>query len=211
MPLAGDPGGRSTVAPRCTYSALAKSLRGGLAAIVETCLRRSPEARYASADALAADLQRWLEHRPVDAAQLGKGERVALWLRRNRLLAAAVGAVAIALIAGTSIALWQANEARSQARIAGQQRIHRAQDSLLFIERYERRRLLMIHSQTISYDLFGIIISLVRFTAANLTAIPAPGGLEGTVIDLAASATNPPSRKTENDSLVIDIEKNHTI
>jgi hypothetical protein len=69
----------------------------------------------------------------------------------------------------------------------------------------------MIHSQTISYDLFGIIISLVRFTAANLTAIPAPGGLEGTVIDLAASATNPPSRKTENDSLVIDIEKNHTI
>ncbi|HPW13762.1 MAG TPA: serine/threonine-protein kinase [Thermomonas sp.] len=121
-------------------SALAKSLRGGLAAIVETCLRRSPEARYASADALAADLQRWLEHRPVDAAQLGKGERVALWLRRNRLLAAAVGAVAIALIAGTSIALWQANEARSQARIAGQQRSEaqlqakRARQAFVFLQ-----------------------------------------------------------------------------
>ena len=121
-------------------SALAKSLRGGLAAIVETCLRRSPEARYASADALAADLQRWLEHRPVGAAQLGKGERVALWLRRNRLLAAAVGAVAIALIAGTSIALWQANEARSQARIAGQQRSEaqlqakRARQAFVFLQ-----------------------------------------------------------------------------
>ena len=103
-------------------SALAKSLRGGLAAIVETCLRRSPEARYPSADALATDLQRWLEHRPVNAAQLGKGERAALWLRRNRLLAATVGAVALALIAGTGIALWQADEARAQARIAEQRR-----------------------------------------------------------------------------------------
>ena len=102
-------------------AALSKSLRGGLAAIVETCLRREPEARYASADALAADLQRWLEHRPVSAAQLGKGERARLWLRRNRLLAASASAVALALIAGIGIASWQANEARTQQREAQRQ------------------------------------------------------------------------------------------
>ena len=96
-------------------AALSKSLRGGLAAIVETCLRREPEARYASADALATDLQRWLEHRPVGAAQLGKVERTMLWLRRNRLLAASIGAVALALVAGTGLALWQANEARRES------------------------------------------------------------------------------------------------
>ena len=121
-------------------SALAKSLRGGLAAIVETCLRRKPEARYASADALASDLQRWLEHRPVNAAQLGKGERAALWLRRNHLLAAAVGAVALALLAGTGVALWQANEARTQARFAEQQRVEaqlqakRARQAFVFLQ-----------------------------------------------------------------------------
>ena len=103
-------------------ASLAKSLRGGLAAIVETCLRREPDARYASADVLAADLQRWLEHRPVNAAQLGKAARARLWLRRNRLLAASIGAVALALIAGTGVALWQANEAQAQARIAEAQR-----------------------------------------------------------------------------------------
>ncbi|MFT4256382.1 MAG: serine/threonine-protein kinase [Pseudoxanthomonas sp.] len=110
-------------------AALAKALRGGLAAIVETCLRREPAARYPSADALAADLQRWLQHRPVNAAHLGKGARAALWLRRNRLLAASMAAVTFALLAGAGVALWQANEAheqaemaRTQARIAEQQR-----------------------------------------------------------------------------------------
>ena len=96
-------------------AALARALRGGLAVIVETCLRREPEARYASVDALASDLQRWLEHRPVQAAQLGRRARAVLWLRRNRLLAASVGAVALALVVGTGVALWQANEARRES------------------------------------------------------------------------------------------------
>ncbi|WP_394696036.1 protein kinase [Pseudoxanthomonas japonensis] len=121
-------------------AALARALRGGLAVIVETCLRREPEARYASVDALASDLQRWLDHRPVQAAHLGKGARAALWLRRNRLLAAAVGAVALALVAGTGVALWQANEARTHARVAEQQRgeaqlqARRARQALLLMQ-----------------------------------------------------------------------------
>ena len=121
-------------------ASLSRALRGGLAAIVETCLRRAPDARYPSADAMASDLQRWLDHRPVAAAQLGGGERAKLWLRRNRLLAASVGAVALALIAGTGVALWQANEARLQARIAEQQRgqaqmqAKRAHQALVFLQ-----------------------------------------------------------------------------
>ena len=128
-------------------AALSKSLRGGLAAIVETCLRREPEARYASADALAADLQRWLDHRPVAAAGLGHGERAVLWLRRNRLLAASIGAVSLALLAGSGVALWQADEARAQAQLAerqaqvasqqrglAQQQAKRAHQAMLFMQ-----------------------------------------------------------------------------
>ncbi|HEY4079657.1 MAG TPA: protein kinase [Burkholderiaceae bacterium] len=101
--------------------ALAASMRGGLAAIVASCLHREPGARYASADALAADLARWLAGRPVAAAQIGRRERAWLWLRRNRLLSASITAVAAALIAGTGVSLWQAREARLQARFAEQQ------------------------------------------------------------------------------------------
>lgn len=99
-------------------AALARALRGNLAAIVQTCLRRDPEQRYASADALANDLRAWLDNRPIAAVPFSRGARSKLWLRRNRGLAAAIGAVALALLAGISVALWQAQEARAQARIA---------------------------------------------------------------------------------------------
>ena len=101
---------------------LARALRGNLAAIVQACLRRDPEARYASADALANDLKAWLDDRPITALPLSRGERTRLWLRRNRVLAASLAAVSLALLAGTGVALWQAHEAREQARIAEQQR-----------------------------------------------------------------------------------------
>ena len=103
-------------------AALARALRGNLAAIVQTCLRRDPEQRYASADALANDLRAWLDNRPITAVPLSRGARSKLWLRRNRGLAAAIGAVTLALLAGTGVALWQAREARLQARLAQQQR-----------------------------------------------------------------------------------------
>lgn len=98
--------------------ALAKTLRGSLADIVQTCLRRDPDARYASADALASDLRAWLDDRPIAAAPLSAAARARLWLRRNRALAASIVAVSVALLAGTTVALWQAHAARTQARIA---------------------------------------------------------------------------------------------
>ena len=99
-------------------ASLSRALRGSLADIVQACLRRDPEQRYASADALATDLRAWLDDRPITAVRLSRGARANLWLRRNRVLAASAGAVVLALLAGTGVALWQAREARAQARIA---------------------------------------------------------------------------------------------
>ncbi|MFT3897427.1 MAG: protein kinase [Thermomonas sp.] len=101
-----------------TPESLSRALRGNLAEIVHTCLRRDPEVRYASADALANDLRAWLDNRPIAAVRQSRGERTRLWLRRNRVLAASVAAVSLALLAGTGVALWQAYAARTQARIA---------------------------------------------------------------------------------------------
>lgn len=99
-------------------ASLARALRGSLAQIVQACLRRDPEARYASADVLANDLRAWLDDRPISAVPLSRADRARLWLRRNRGVATAAGIVAVALVAGTGVAVWQAHEARAQARIA---------------------------------------------------------------------------------------------
>ena len=115
-----------------TPATLARALRGNLARIVQTCLQRDPEARYASADALANDLNAWLDDRPIAVVKLGRGDRTKLWLRRNRVLAASIGAVALALLAGTGVALWQANEAHEQARVA-ERESESARASLAFL------------------------------------------------------------------------------
>ena len=113
-------------------TSLSRALRGNLAEVVQACLRRDPDARYASADALGNDLRAWLDDRPIAAAPLSHGERGKLWLRRNRMLAASIAAVAFALLAGTGVALWQAREAREQARLA-QRESANARASLAFL------------------------------------------------------------------------------
>lgn len=106
-------------------SALAKRLRGGLATVVSSCLRREPTARYHSVDELGTDLRRWIDNQPVLAAATDAGERARLWLRRNRLLAASVAAVSLALLGGSVLSVWQAREARRESA--------RARESLQFL------------------------------------------------------------------------------
>jgi serine/threonine-protein kinase len=61
------------------------------------CLRKEPERRYASAVALAEDLQRFQEGRPIQARPVGWAERSWRWGRRNPT-AAALLVTALALV-----------------------------------------------------------------------------------------------------------------
>src|SRR6516225_6400014 len=61
------------------------------------CLDKRPSCRYASAAALAADLERWVEGRPIRARRVGWAERGWLWCRRKPVVAA-LGAAALVLV-----------------------------------------------------------------------------------------------------------------
>lgn len=89
-----------------------------LDAICMQALASDPDARYPTAEALLADLQRWLDHRPIDARAGGFPYRAGKWLRRNRLAATASAIVFIALVAGSLTTLWQADRARLEAEQA---------------------------------------------------------------------------------------------
>ncbi|HKT41280.1 MAG TPA: WD40 repeat domain-containing serine/threonine protein kinase [Rhodanobacteraceae bacterium] len=84
-----------------------------LQAIVLRCLRRHPRARYPSARALADDLQRYLEGRPVQARPLNAPQRVWRWGRREPKLAATALLAFALLVAGllASIQQWRRAEA----------------------------------------------------------------------------------------------------
>jgi tRNA A-37 threonylcarbamoyl transferase component Bud32/tetratricopeptide (TPR) repeat protein len=101
---------------------LARAIDGDLDRIVLTALRREPERRYASAEALAGDLRAWLDGRPIAARRDTAGYRLRKFVRRNKV-GVATGALAlVSLLAGLAAALWQAELARLHAAEAEQQR-----------------------------------------------------------------------------------------
>ena len=61
-----------------------------LETICARCLQREPELRYSSAGALAEDLERWLDGRPITARPLSVPARIYRWARRRRALASAL-------------------------------------------------------------------------------------------------------------------------
>jgi WD40 repeat protein len=84
------------------------------------CLEKGPSQRYSSAEALAEDLQRWLQGEPIRARPAGRPERLWRWCRRNPALAAAGGLTVAALLAVTVLAVivaaGQSELARRQQR-----------------------------------------------------------------------------------------------
>jgi tetratricopeptide (TPR) repeat protein len=92
-------------------AATRRQLQGDLDAILNRALKKRPEDRYPTMDAFAQDLRCYLAGAPVQARPDGMGYRTLKFVRRHRLQVAAGGAVVVALVAGTSVALWQAQEA----------------------------------------------------------------------------------------------------
>lgn len=109
-----DPPVPSTVAP----PERARRLRGDLDTLVAVAMAKEPSRRYASAEALAADVRRHLDGLPVAARPATAGYRLRRFVRRHRVGVSAGAAVALALVAGLAGTAWQAAKARAEARKA---------------------------------------------------------------------------------------------
>jgi hypothetical protein len=96
----------------------ARRLRGDLDAIVLKALARDPQARYAGAAGLARDLQRWLDHEPVEAVRARPGYLLGRFVRRHRLLSAAAAAVLLTVLAALGVIAGYARQLRLQRDIA---------------------------------------------------------------------------------------------
>lgn len=84
---------------------------GDLDAMIAMAMHKERDRRYAGAGALAADIRRWLDDRPIEARPASAFEHVRKFVRRNRWLAASIVALALSLVAGTTTATWLAYQA----------------------------------------------------------------------------------------------------
>jgi serine/threonine-protein kinase len=97
---------------------LRRMLRGDLDTIVETALRKEPARRYASAEQLAGDIERYLTGLPVLARSDTFRYRATKFLRRNRTGVVAAVAIVLSLLGGLSMAVLGMVRARDAERLA---------------------------------------------------------------------------------------------
>ncbi|WP_337173179.1 serine/threonine-protein kinase [Paludisphaera sp.] len=99
--------------------------------IAAKCLEKDPGRRYASAEALAEDLENWLAGRPINARAVGPIGRAWRWGRRNPAVASLLVALAGSLVVGSAVAL--ALALRVEAR-AGEALVAATRSQILAIQ-----------------------------------------------------------------------------
>ena len=93
-------------------------IRGDLDLITLTALRKEPERRYSSVEALDDDVRRWLDGLPVRAHGDAMGYRVRKFVRRNAVAVTAAGLVVAPLLGGVGATTHQARRARAEQATA---------------------------------------------------------------------------------------------
>lgn len=102
---------RDPVSPRELNAAIPRDLE----TISLRCLEKSIPRRYGSAKAVAEELQRYLDGRPIQARPVSRRERVSRWCRRNPVVAGLISAVALSLLVGIVVSSYFAWKERQRA------------------------------------------------------------------------------------------------
>jgi serine/threonine protein kinase/formylglycine-generating enzyme required for sulfatase activity len=115
----GDAAAGVAQARRTSMGVLSRALRYDLDWVVLKALEKDRNRRYETANALAADLQRFLDHEPLVAGPPSAGYRLKKLLRRYRGQVLAVSAVLLTAIAGAVVAFDFAIKANDRAEENG--------------------------------------------------------------------------------------------
>jgi serine/threonine protein kinase/tetratricopeptide (TPR) repeat protein len=113
---------------------LRTALEGDLDSIVAMAMRKEPERRYASAEALAEDVRRHLLGRPVTARQGDWRYHTVKFVRRHHWSVVSVIAVMCGLAAITGVTLWQNHRIALARELAAQERDRAQQVSAFLVD-----------------------------------------------------------------------------
>ncbi|MCB1561535.1 MAG: serine/threonine protein kinase [Xanthomonadales bacterium] len=111
---------------------LGRFRRSELNAILSKALQPEPELRYASAAALAAEVERWLQRRPLIACGEGVGYRMRSAIARHPAPFAVIGVALMALLASIVLLALQGRQLRDALALA-QAQTQRAEQAAGFL------------------------------------------------------------------------------
>ncbi|HXJ56528.1 MAG TPA: serine/threonine-protein kinase [Verrucomicrobiae bacterium] len=134
------------------------------------CLEKEPARRYASADALADDLERWLRHEPIRARSVTLAERLRKWARRNPKVAALAFLLNAALWLGAAAVLWQWQRADRLAREEGRLRTRAEQEQLAAQRSLYTADMLLAHQALLERNLGRARALLLRHSPGAMEA-----------------------------------------
>ncbi|HJT82141.1 MAG TPA: protein kinase [Chthoniobacterales bacterium] len=109
---------QATDKPAPKLRALMSNAPRDLETICSRCLDRDPARRYPSAAALAADIQSWVEDRPIVARPLSRPTRLWRWARHNRALA---GSLCACIGLACAAIVWQFDNLRLGKKVRTEQ------------------------------------------------------------------------------------------
>ena len=88
-----------------------------LETLCRKCLEKDPRRRYASAELLALDLERWMAGETILARPCPPWDRTLKWVRRKPAVAALAALIPVVALAGLAGVLWQWRNARQTAEV----------------------------------------------------------------------------------------------
>jgi serine/threonine protein kinase len=151
--------GRPPEPPRKINPAIERDLE----LICLKCLEKEPHRRYASALALADELQRYLDGKPLSQTRpVGRPERLWRWCRRNPRLAALTAAVALCLVSVAVVSsaayfrVKAAGEQEHASRVRAEENLGVARDAVAYFTRIsEDPRLRAVGLERLRRDMWG--------------------------------------------------------
>ena len=153
-----------------------KRLEGDLDNILLKALEKSPERRYASVDALRADVRAYLSGHPVSARAAGATYLVGKFVRRHRLPVALAGATLAALVVGLAGTVWQWQRAEAALRAEAERAAQvRAQANRLLFDYHDAILLLPGSTPLVARLLADARSYLASLSAAAAAGTDAPG------------------------------------
>jgi serine/threonine-protein kinase len=153
---------------------LGQLLEGDLDTIVAKALKKNPAERYATVNALADDLRRYLNHEPISARADSLAYRTSKFVRRNRGTVALAALALAALVTGLVGTITQARRATRQAGVAVAERQRADAQAREATEQRDFARRQLTRAEAIN-DLNAFLISDAAplgtsFTARDLLA-----------------------------------------